>query len=259
VVVVGTNDDWETEGNDRHDIGLPGAQDELVRRVAAANPRTVVVVNAGSPVSMPWLDAVPAVMQIWFPGEEVGNSLSDVLLGDAEPGGRLPMTMPRRLAHTPAYLSHPGEGGTARYDERAFIGYRWYDARGIDPLFPFGHGLGYTEWELGRAAVSGTPSSGVTVAVSVTNTGARVGSTVVQCYVEPPVAGPRRPVRELRAFTKVSLAPGESTVVELHLPERAFALWSVEEHGWVVPHGEYGIAVGESSRSLTSAGTVSVP
>jgi beta-glucosidase len=256
IVVVGTNDDWETEGHDRKEMDLPGAQDELVRLVAAANPNTIVVINAGSPVSMPWLDSVAAVMQIWFPGEEVGNALADILLGDAEPGGRLPVTMPRRIADTPAYLSHPGEDGLARYDERQFIGYRWYDARDIDPLFPFGHGLGYTTWQLGEAAIAGTPDEGVTVRVPVTNTGTRPGATVVQCYVEPASSSPRRPIRELRAFRKVTLAPGESTTVELTLAPRAFSIWSVERHDWWTPPGDYRILVGESSRSLAPAGEV---
>jgi len=259
VVVVGTNDDWETEGNDRADMDLPGAQDELVRRVIAANPRTIVVVNAGSPVSMPWLEDAAAVMQVWFPGEEVGNSLCDVLLGAAEPGGRLPVTMPRRLADTPAYLSHPGEDGVARYSEGQFIGYRWYDARDIEPLFPFGHGLGYTRWRVDDASVTGSPAAGVTVRVRVTNIGERDGTTIVQCYVEPPQDGPRRPLRQLRAFRKVALEPGESRMVELQLMERDFAVWSVAEHAWVVPPGDYTVVVGDSSRSLTPAGVVSAP
>ncbi|MEZ5250717.1 MAG: glycoside hydrolase family 3 C-terminal domain-containing protein [Ilumatobacteraceae bacterium] len=153
VVVVGTNADWETEGEDRTTMDLPGRQDELVRRVAEVNPSTIVVINAGSPVSMPWLEDVGAVMQVWFPGEEMGNAIADVLFGVAEPGGRLPMTIPARLEDTPAYLSHPGEGGLARYDEHQFIGYRWYDAREIEPRFPFGHGLGYTTWAIGGASI----------------------------------------------------------------------------------------------------------
>jgi beta-glucosidase len=256
VVVVGTNDDWETEGEDRTTMALPGAQDELVARVAAANPNTVVVVNAGSPVSMPWLDAVAAVMQIWFPGEEVGNSVADVLLGDVEPGGRLPVTIPRRLADTPAYLSHPGQHGVARYDEGLFIGYRWYDARDIDPLFPFGHGLGYTTWSFGPASVQGNIVDGVTVRVPVTNTGSRPGATVVQCYIEAPTDGPRRPPRELKGFAKVFLQPGETLMAEVWLPERAFAVWDVASHAWRVPGGDYRIEVGASSRDLATAGTI---
>jgi beta-glucosidase len=256
VVVVGTNDDWETEGEDRTTMALPGAQDELVARVAAANPNTVVVVNAGSPVSMPWLADVAAVMQIWFPGEEVGNSVADVLLGDVEPGGRLPVTIPRRLADTPAYLSHPGQHGVARYDEGLFIGYRWYDARDIEPLFPFGHGLGYTTWSFGPPSVQGNIVDGVTVRVPVTNTGSRPGATVVQCYIEAPTDGPRRPPRELKGFAKVFLQPGETLMAEVWLPERAFAVWDVASHAWCVPGGDYRIEVGASSRDLATAGTI---
>ncbi|MEX0848433.1 MAG: glycoside hydrolase family 3 C-terminal domain-containing protein [Ilumatobacteraceae bacterium] len=256
VVVVGTNDEWETEGEDRTTMDLPGRQDELIEAVAAANPNTIVVVNAGSPVTMPWLGSVAAVLQVWFPGEEIGNVLADVLLGISEPGGRLPVTIPKRLADTPAYLSHPGEGGVAPYAEGLFIGYRWYDARDIAPQFPFGHGLGYTTWMLGASEVTGSVADGITVSVQVTNTGARSGSTVVQCYVEPPAAGPRRPLRELRGFAKVTLEPGETTTVEIWLPERAFASWSPVEHAWVVAPGSYHVHVGESSRDLVVAGAV---
>jgi beta-glucosidase len=260
IVVVGTDHEWETEGEDRTSMDLPGRQDELVSRVAAANPRTIVVINAGSPVTMPWLDEVAAVVQLWFPGEELGNVVADVLTGAAEPGGRLPVTFPRRLQDTPAYLSHPGADGLARYDEGLFIGYRWYDAREVEPLFPFGFGLGYTTWAFGPTNVSGD-GHGATVIVPVTNTGTRRGSTVVQVYVQSPhnapPDGPRRPVRELRGFAKVELDPGESFDVEVWLPRRAFAVWSVESHGWVVPRGRYEVLVGESSRSLVSAGAVS--
>lgn len=263
VVVVGTNDDWETEGEDRTTMDLPGRQDELVARVAAANPNTVVVVNAGSPVSMPWVDDVAAVLQIWFPGAELGNAVADMLWGAAEPGGRLPVTVPRSLRDTPAYLSHPGDHGVTRYDEGLFIGYRWYDARQIEPQFPFGHGLGYTTWEFGPAAVEPAdaehaPVDGVTVRVPVANTGRREGATVVQCYVEAPRGGPRRPVRELRGFAKVFLPAGGATTAEMWLPERAFATWHPTRREWFVPAGDYVVWVGASSRDLSVAGTVTV-
>ncbi len=256
VVVVGTNSDWETEGEDRTTMDLPGDQDELIRRVAAANPRTVVVINAGSPVSMPWLDEVAAVMQVWFPGEALGDAVADVLLGAEEPGGRLPMTVPVRLEDTPAFEHHPGRDGKAVYAERRLIGYRWYDARDVAPRFPFGHGLGYTTFELGAATVTGG-TDGARVTVPVTNTGVRRGSTVVQCYVEPPRSGDDdQPVRTLAAFAKVALAPGASTTVELTLDRRAFATWDVDTHSWVVPAGTYRISVGASSRDLADAGTI---
>jgi beta-glucosidase len=255
IVVVGTNDDWETEGEDRSDMVLPGRQDELVARVAAANPNTIVVVNAGSPVTMPWLDDVAAVMQVWFPGEEIGNSITDVLLGDAEPGGRLPTTIPRALIDTPAAISHPGKNGLAPYDEGVLIGYRWYDARGIEPQFPFGHGLGYTSWTLDALDVSGSVAEGVTVRGVVTNTGDRAGSTVVQCYVEPPAADDRPP-RTLAGFVKVHAEPNESVSVEVVLDGRAFRTWDVQVHDWVLVPGEHTIAAGWSSRDLQRAGSI---
>jgi beta-glucosidase len=258
IVVVGTNDEWETEGEDRIGMDLPGRQDELVARVAAANPNTIVVINAGSPITMPWLDDVPAVMQVWFPGEEFGNSVADVLLGDAEPGGRLPVTIPKRLRDTPAYLSHPGRGGLARYDEGVLIGYRWYDAQAVEPQFPFGHGLGYTEWRIDDADITGTIGDALTVRVALTNLGSRDGSTVVQCYVEPPSGGLARPPRELRGFAKVALAAGDPGTVEIRLSERAFSVWDVESQGWTVPPGTYRIVVGLSSRDVRPAGSITV-
>jgi beta-glucosidase len=256
VIVVGTNDDWETEGEDRSTMDLPGRQDELVARVVAANPRTVVLINAGSPVTMPWLDTVPALAQVWFPGEEFGNSVADVLLGVEEPGGRLPVTIPKRLEDTPAYLSHPGENGRAVYGEGLFIGYRWYDARDLDPQFPFGHGLGYTTWAVDGPTLTGDIAGGVTVQVPVRNTGERSGSTVVQVYVEPLGDGPRRPVRTLQGFAKVHLSPGERLTAEVWLPERAFASWDPATHAFVVPTGDYRILAGWSSRDLVEVGTV---
>ena len=256
VVVVGTDADWETEGEDRDDIGLPGRQDELIARVVAANPNTIVVINAGSPVSMPWLDAVPAVLQVWFPGSELGPALADVLLGIEEPGGRLPMTIPKRLADTPAYLAHPGERGRAPYSEGLFIGYRWYDARDIEPQFPFGHGLGYTTWELDEPEVSGSIATGVLVRVRVTNTGARPGSTVVQCYLSGPTDGPRRPPRELRGFVKVTLEPAATYTATISLPVRAFCTWHPDDQGWVVTPGAHQIHIGTSSRNLRPAGSL---
>jgi beta-glucosidase len=251
VVVVGTNADWETEGEDRTTMDLPGAQDELIRRVAAVNPRTVVVVNAGSPVTMPWLDDVAAVLQVWFPGEEFGEALADVLFGVEEPGGRLPITFPRRLEDTPAFPYHPGHDDRTVYGEGLFIGHRWYDAQSIEPLFPFGHGLGYTSWELVDAHAEGTPDSGVTVHATVRNTGRRRGSTVVQCYVEPRSVADDRPLRTLQGFAKVRAEPGASVEVTVELSPRAFSRWDTTAHDWLVVPGAHRLLVGWSSRDLT--------
>jgi beta-glucosidase len=257
LVVVGTDDDWETEGEDRTALALPGDQDALVAAVVAANPNTIVVVNTGSPVTMPWLASVPAVLQLWFPGQELGDALADVLTGEAEPGGRLPVTFPRRLEDTPAFEHYPQPGAaTAHYTEGLFIGHRWYDRQGIDPLFPFGHGLGYTTFELGTATVAGGIAHGVTVDIEVTNTGSRAGSEVVQLYVEPPVGDDARPVRTLAGFGRVDLAPGEQGTVSITLGQRAFASWL--DSAWTVPPGEYVIHAGRSSRDLPRAGAVTV-
>ena len=159
IVIVGTNDDWESEGYDRAELELPGRQDELIARVAEVCPHTVVVVNAGSPVAMPWVDSVAAVLMAWFPGQEMGDSLADVLFGDVEPQGRLPVTFPRRLEDTPAFEHHPGRNGVAPYLERRLVGYRWYDTVGREPLFAFGHGLGYADVAIdGRGCSIRSPS-----------------------------------------------------------------------------------------------------
>ena len=254
IVLVGTDDDWETEGEDRTSLGLPGHQDALVSAVAAVNPNTIVVLNTGSPVTMPWLDEVPAVLQMWFPGQEIGDALVDVLTGVAEPGGRLPLTFPRRLEDTPAFGSYPGTDGRAAYSERLFIGHRWADREDIEPLFPFGFGLGYTtfEWEL--ASVEGGVDAGVTVSVTLRNTGARDGGEVVQVYVEPPAGDPERPLRHLGGFTRVDREAGDEATAMVELSRRAFASWLDGE--WVVPPGDYTIWVGAHSRDLHHAGVV---
>ncbi|MDP2292986.1 MAG: glycoside hydrolase family 3 C-terminal domain-containing protein [Actinomycetota bacterium] len=256
VVIVGTNPDWETEGEDRTSMDLPGDQDELVRRVAAVNPRTVVVINAGSPVSMPWLDDVAAVLQVWFPGEEFGEALADMLLGVAEPGGRLPITIPKQLSDTPAFEFYPGADDHMAYGEGLLIGHRWYDAHGTEPAFPFGFGLGYTSWEMGDASLAGDIESGVTVTVPVRNTGGRAGSTVVQCYVEPAQTEAGRPLRTLQGFARVEAAAGGDAVATIHLDTRAFSRWNIDSHGWVVAPGDYRVLAGWSSRDLTSAAGV---
>jgi beta-glucosidase len=255
VVIVGTNADWETEGEDRTAMDLPGAQDELVRRVAAANPNTVVVVNAGSPVTMPWLDDVAAVLQVWFPGEELGAALAEMLFGEAEPGGRLPITIPRQLQDTPADAFYPGVDDHMPYGEGLLIGHRWYDAQGTTPAFPFGFGLGYTTWAMvPGATVTGDIATGVSVTVPVRNTGARSGRTVVQVYVEPVDPMPGRPVRTLQGFAHVAAPAGGRATATVRLDARAFSQWSPGAHDWVVAAGDYRLLAGFSSQDLTPVG-----
>ncbi len=228
VVVVGTSDEWETEGHDRMTLSLPGEQDELVRRVCAANPRTVVVVNAGAPVQLDWAADAAAVLVPWLGGQEMAEALADVLLGAAEPGGRLPVTMPLRIEHTPAYGSFPGSNHHVAYSEGLLSGYRWYDSRRLPTAFPFGHGGSYTTFAWGPSVLSAghlEPGGQVVVEVPVTNTGARPGAEVVQLYVEPGPTRLFRPRKELKAFAKVWVDPGETVTARLVLDGRSFAFW----------------------------------
>jgi beta-glucosidase len=251
VCVVGTDNDWETEGHDRESMALPPPQDELVRAIAAVNPSTVVVVNAASPIEMPWAGDVATIMQAWFPGEEWGNALADVLSGDVSPSGKLPTTIPVRLEDTPAFTNYPGERGQVRYGEGLFVGYRWYDARRVEPRFCFGHGLSYTTFELEPPTWDGDA-----VHVRVTNTGSVRGAETVQCYVHDAEASVARPQQELKAFAKVWLDPGESRELTLGLDERAFAFWDVAAHGWTVEPGEFELRVGTSSRAIAHRLTI---
>ncbi|MEJ3746617.1 beta-glucosidase [Actinomycetes bacterium KLBMP 9797] len=228
VVVVGTTEEVESEGFDRTTLALPGRQDELVSRVAAANPRTVVVVNAGSPVLMPWVDEVAAILLTWFPGQEGGAALADVLLGVAEPGGRLPTTWPRRAEEV---LSTTPVDGALPYDEGIFIGYRGR----VEPLFPFGHGLGYTTWAYESLSIEDG-----TAVVTVRNTGARPGREVVQVYASPTTPDPSRPARWLAGFGSVSASAGESVTARIPLPKRTFQIW---HDGWHTVPGDYTISV----------------
>jgi beta-glucosidase len=231
-------------------MDLPGGQDELVARAVAANPNTVIVVNTGSPVTMDWADDAPAILQAWFGGQEMANGLADVLFGDAEPGGRLPTTIPVRLEHNPSYGNFPGELGEVRYGEGLLMGYRWYEARHLPTRFPFGHGLSYSTFELGTPRVT-ADTDAVTVTVPVTNTGARRGVEVVQCYVAPPrPTAVLRPPHELKAYAKVALDSGEQRTVVLTLDERAFAYWDPERPGWRVDPGTYELHVGRSSADV---------
>jgi beta-glucosidase len=253
VVFVG---DKEAEGVDRTTLSLPGYQDELIEAVAAANPRTVVVLDTGAPVTMPWLDSVAGVYEAWYPGEEDGDAIAALLFGDADPGGRLPITFPKSLADTPADTpaQYPGVNGVAAYSEGVFVGYRHYDASGIAPLFPFGYGLSYTSFRLSRFSAPSRakgPDDTVTVGVDVTNTGRRSGSEVVQLYVGHPAdSAVPEPPNQLAGFQKVQLAPGQTKHVTLTLSAQSFAYWNTTTNAWTVQPGTYTVSVGTSSRDL---------
>jgi beta-glucosidase len=241
LVFVGTTAEWETEGLDRTSFDLPGRQPDLISAVAAANPRTVVVVNAGAPVDMSWADDAAGVLQCWFGGQELAGGVADVLVGRSDPGGRLPTTVPMRLEHNPAHGNFPGENGAVRYAEGLFMGYRGHEYRAIAPRFPFGHGTSYTTFEMGEATLSSASFRAgheMTVRIPVTNSGDRSGTQVVQLYVAPPPARLTRPLKELKGFCKVTLAPGETTVAEISLDERSFSYWDPGQPDaeWVAGH-----------------------
>ena len=259
VVFVGMPNRFEQEGGDRAHMNLPGPQDELVRAVARANPRTVVVLNVGSPVTMPWTKDVPAILLAWYSGQEGGNAVARVLLGKAEPGGRLPVTFPVRYEDNPTIGNYPG-GRQVHYREGIFVGYRHYDKRKVAPLFPFGHGLSYTTFEYRNLVVPKTMKrgKGIRVSVEVVNTGSRPGQEVVQLYVSDPVSSVPRPVRELKGFRKLRLAPGQRQRVTFELDARSFACYDVKRQDWVVEPGEFRIGVGRSSRDIRGEAIVVV-
>ena len=255
IVVAGTTEEVESEGFDRASLSLPGRQDELVRRVAAANPNTIVVVNAGAPVLMPWVQDVAAVLIAWFPGQEFGNALADVLLGVVEPGGRLPTTWPATEVGLPS--TRPVEG-VLRYDEGLSVGYRDPRRAGRATLFPFGHGLGYSSWEYESidAPPHARAGTAVRVTVGVRNTGARPSREVVQVYARRPDSAIERPVRWLVGFASVRAGPGERATATIIVPPRAFEHWSAVDGRWVVEPGTFDVAAGSSSATLRlSTGT----
>jgi beta-glucosidase len=256
IIFAGREGEWDTEGNDLPDMRLPGRQDELIARVAAVNENTVVVLQTGGPVEMPWLDDVAAVMQCWYPGQEAGNAIADVLFGFAEPGGRLPQTFPVKLADNSAItgdpLVYPGKDGHVAYREGVFVGYRHHDTRKIKTLFPFGYGLSYTSFAWGRPKISAETigSDGLKVTLNVTNTGKRTGSDVVQLYVRPVAPKVERPEKELRAFRKIRLGAGEAKQVELCITLRDLCRFDETEGCFVADAGEYEAVIAASAEDI---------
>lgn len=253
IVMVGMID---TEGRDQS-LDLGGQQNHLVEAVAASNRRTIVVLKTGSAVLMPWIEKVPAVIEAWYAGEEDGNVIADVLFGAVDPAGKLPITFPRSLADVPANTpeQYPGVDGVARYSEGAFVGYRYYDAKNIKPLFPFGFGLSYTTFTfshltLSRSSISAKSPGTITVAVDVRNTGSTSGAEIAQLYIGIPPAAVPEPPKQLKGFEKVVLEPGQTAHVRFSIGARALAYWDVAAHSWRVAPGRYDVLVGSSSRAL---------
>ena len=259
IVMVG---DDETEGRD-HPIELPAEQNAMIAAVAAANPKTIVVLKSGSALLMPWIDSVAAVLEAWYPGEEDGNAVADVLFGDVNPSGKLPLTFPKSVDQTFAQNPewYPGNGQEVHYGEKLEVGYRWYQSQHLEPLFPFGFGLSYTTFSITDLKVA--PAKGkahaAQVTLRVTNTGQRAGAEVAQVYVGyPPIAEGNEPPLQLEGFRKVMLAPGESKEVTMTLEPRAFSYWSVSDHAWKVQPGEYTVEAGSSSADLPLKATITM-
>ena len=254
MVVVGLPEAYETEGLDRDRLDLPPGHAALVSAVAEINPRTVVVLANGAPVLMPWADRVGAIVEAYLGGQAGGSALAEVLLGRAEPGGRLAETFPNALSDNPVH-TWPNGPAIVEYRESVFVGYRYYDWAGAGVAFPFGHGLSYTTFAWSPAVITRDGDT-VTVSTTVTNTGDRAGSDVVQVYVHDVESTVYRPVQELKGFAKVRLEPGESQPVAITLDRRAFAVW---DGRWVVEGGTYEIRLGASSRDIRSSVRIELP
>ena len=253
IYVGGLNHDkgFDCEGQDRSDIKLPYGQDKLISKIVAANPNTIVVLE-GTMVEMgTWLDKIPALLQAWYPGMEGGNALAHVLFGDVNPSGKLPATFQKKLTDSPAHAlgNYPGSNGTVTYAEGLLVGYRWFDTKNIEPLFPFGFGLSYTTFEYSNLKLVPT-ETGVTAEFEIKNTGVIAGAEVAQLYVHSEKPRVVRPEKELKGFKKISLRPGEMQSVSLQLNQTAFAYYSTEQKAWVAESGNYQIQVGGSSRDI---------
>jgi beta-glucosidase len=264
VVFLGLPGSYESEGFDRAHIELPPNQIRLLSSVAAANPEVVVVLANGSAVRVSdWEHHARAVLECWLAGQAGGSAIADLLLGRANPSGRLAETLPRRLEDNPSFLNFPGDSGHVRYGEGIFVGYRAYDRLSQDVSYPFGHGLSYTTFEYSdlHVGVSGRHEDGdlrVSVQVTITNAGDLAGEEVVQLYVRDVDSSVCRPVRELKSFVKVGLEPAESKQVSMDLNSRDLSFWSIRTHKWVLEAGRFEIAVGASSRDLRLNETLSI-
>jgi beta-glucosidase len=258
VVAAGFDESTESEGADRS-FRLPPGQDELITAMLEANDNTVVVMTSGGAVDMTaWVDEVPALLQAWFAGQEGGTAIAEILFGVVNPSGRLPATFERRLDDNPAYAYYYPRPGTLEIDYREgiFVGYRGFDASGVEPLFPFGYGLSYTRFDYDQLSISpdNTSDGKVTVSFDVTNSGSRAGAEVAQVYVADSHSSVPRPPKELKGFAKVQLRPGETRRVSVELDRRAFAYYDVEGATWSVTPGTFRVLVGSSSRNIALRG-----
>ncbi|MBS6707074.1 MAG: glycoside hydrolase family 3 C-terminal domain-containing protein [Lachnospiraceae bacterium] len=261
VIFAGLPDAFESEGYDRVHMKMPNCQNHLIHEVCNVQPNVVVVLHNGSPVEMPWADEVKGILEAYLGGQAVGAAEAKILFGDANPCGKLAETIPYKLSDNPSYLNFPGDGETVEYKEGIFVGYRYYDKKEMPVRYPFGYGLSYTEFaysnlKLDKKSMKDTDT--LTVSVDVTNTGSREGKEIVQLYVADLTGSANRPVRELKNFVKVSLAPGETKTVQMELNKRSFAWYNVKLHDWYAASGTYEIQIGKSSREIVLSDTVEV-
>lgn len=248
VVFAGLNSDWEGEGSDRPDMNLPPYSNDLISKVLEANPKATIVLQSGTPVAMPWVDKASALMQAWYGGNETGNAIADVLFGDVNASGKLPLSFPRRLEDNPAFLNYRSEGGRVLYGEDVYVGYRFYDKVKRPALFHFGHGLSYTTFDLSDLRLSATTST-VSVKVDVSNSGSRAGAEVVQVYIQAHTPSINRPLKELKGFKKVFLEAGETKEVQVDMDKKyTISFWDEGRDAWIAEKGEYGVLVGTSSQ-----------
>jgi len=253
VIFAGLPDPFESEGYDRAHMRLPEVQNKLIEAVADIQPNVIVALYNGSPVEMPWIGRVKAVLEMYLAGQGAGRATVDLLFGEANPSGKLAETFPLRLADNPSYLNFPGDGKTVEYREGIFVGYRYYDKKQMDVLFPFGHGLSYTTFEYSNLYLDKTDmkdTDTLTVRVDVTNTGSREGKEIVQLYVSDLTKAAVRPVKELKGFVKLDLMPGETKTAEFSLSKRSFAWYNTEISDWYCASGEYALLIGASSRDI---------
>jgi beta-glucosidase len=253
VVCVGGDHRYETETRDRRDLNLPAGHDKLIEAVARVNPNTVVVINSGASVNMPWLDQVHTVIQVWYPGQEGGNALADILLGNVNPSGKLPTTFIHKWEDSPAYGNYPGENDEVYYKEGIFVGYRYFASSDTKPMFPFGYGLSYTTFEYDNIKInkkSVEKSEQVVISLSVKNTGPCAGAEVVQLYVSDVEASVPRPKKELKGFKKVFLEPGQKETIRFSLNESNLAFYDIKTQNWIAEQGKFEVLLGSSSEDI---------
>ena len=254
VIFAGLSWKVEGEGVDKANIALPAGQNELIKAVSAVNKNTIVVLINGTPVNMEqWVEKVPAIVEAWYPGQEGGNAIANILFGKVNPSGKLSVTFPKKLSDNPSYGNYPGSGGRVHYREGIFVGYRHYDKNNIEPLFPFGHGLSYTTFKYSDLKID-KKNDLIKVSMDLENTGKRVGKEVVQLYIYDCESSLARPPKELKAFKKINLKPGEKKTVKFELDKTALSFYDPSKKGWVVEPGKFEVLIGSSSRDIRLKG-----